>query len=160
MLEAVYVLPVIVFVIMALLETVNYAADSLVWNENMNNLYQQVMTDADQGNTNVFKSATGMLVCTNGAVQPSADAASQMQQRLFDWFKAKYDLTGKTVPIAASNITVISKLVTNAMGESFFVVKASYPMKSLVLPELKSLFGQISVSGSSIYMIQFKCRSA
>ncbi|WP_024850507.1 hypothetical protein [Hydrogenovibrio kuenenii] len=160
MLEIVYVLPLMVLAVLMILETVNFSSDSLVWNQNMNNLYHRIMADADQGTQNVFSSTTGMLTCNSGVVQPSGDASSLMQQQLYTWLKAKYDLAGATLPIGASDITIKNNQVVNATGDSFFVVEASYPMQTLVLPELKTLFNNIRVSGTSIYEIHFNCRAS
>lgn len=159
MLETAYVLPLMVFVIIAILETVNFASDSLVWNENMNNLYQKIMTDANQGDAAVFKSSTGMLQCVNNQVQPNASAEGIMQQQLFDWLKAKYSLVGAKVPIGVSDISISNQQVVNQANQAFYVVKASYPLQTLVLPELKDIFKGLSVSGTSIYEINFKCRT-
>lgn len=159
MLETVYVLPLMILAIIMILETVNFASDSLVWNQNMNNLYHKIMADADQGTQNVFNSTTGMLTCNGGVVQPSAGASSLMQQQLYDWLKAKYDLTGSTLPISASDITISNAQITNATGQSFFVVNASYPVQTLVLPELKTFFKNVKISGTSIYEIHFNCRA-
>ncbi|MBD3822567.1 MAG: hypothetical protein IE914_09970 [Thiotrichales bacterium] len=159
MLETVYVLPMMILAILLILETINFASDSLVWNENMNNLYHKIMADANQGTQSVFASSTGMLVCTNGKVQPSGSATSIMKQQLYDWLKAKYALVGSTIPIGVSDITVNSTEVTSQTGESFYVVEAGYPLQTLVLPELKDYFKNLSVSGTSIYEINFNCRT-
>lgn len=160
MLETVYVLPIMVLTILMIVEMVNYASDTLVWNENMNNLYQRVMTDANQGNSLPFKSSTGMLTCSGGVVTATEDAADLMRNQLFDWLQSKYQLTGGAVPITAADITVQFDQVNNDAGQAYYVVQAKYPVQTIVLPELKNIFSNFAISGTSIYDINFSCQAS
>jgi hypothetical protein len=160
MLETVYVLPIMVLTILMIVEMVNYASDTLVWNENMNNLYQRVMTDANQGSSSPFKSSTGMLTCSEGTVTATQNASDLMRNQLFDWLQSRYKLTGSTPPITAADITVQFNQVNNDVGQGYYVVQADYPVQTLLLPELKDIFSNFRVTGTSIYDINFSCQAS
>ncbi|MDX1796439.1 MAG: hypothetical protein R3219_06900 [Hydrogenovibrio sp.] len=158
--EAIYVLPLMLLATMFVLEAVNYGLDSLEWNQDMNSLFDEVWNDASQGDQAVFNSTTGMLQCSGGQVQPSATAASIMQQKLYDWMKTKSALKGTSTKLSLSDITVNAQQGTNAVGQAYYAVEASYPVQTVVLPELATFFTNLKIRGMSVYHFSFRCRAS
>lgn len=123
MIEAAYVLPFMLLVVLLQIEAVNYASDRLFANNIMNDMNQLVMSHANQ--TSTSGEDVGFTICNaDGRVEVLDTQAEAALRSNFE--------TAIGVDPDAMEI-VYKPSVTN--GVTSFVVEVSVPSSTIVLPE-------------------------
>lgn len=120
--EAAYVLPLMLIVILALVEAVNYASDRYYLNNTLTDFYTVVMTHA-QAQASDPNYSSQIVRCDSGRVQVNENEASELlRQMVLRVTSARSD----TLEIVAQKQTL--------MGIDTYVVDVSMPMQTRFLP--------------------------
>ncbi len=146
MIEVAYVLPLMLIVILALVEAVNYASERYYLNNTLTDFYTIVMTEA-QALASDPKHTSQLVSCASGKVRVDESQAAQMlRQMVLNVTHARAD----TLDIVAQKLTL--------MGIDTYVVDVSMPMQTHFLPpEFAKTF---PLKAKMIISFALSCRSA
>lgn len=123
MIEAAYVLPFMLLVVLLQIEAVNYASDRLYANNIMTDMNQLVMSHANQ--TSTSGQDVGFTICNADGRVEVLD--TQAEAALRSNFEAAIGVNPDAMEI------LYKPTVTN--GVTSFVVEVSVPSSTVVLPE-------------------------
>ncbi len=128
MLEAAYVLPLVILVVLMIVESVNYSLDSLKLNNVMDNGYQVVMIQAQQLNSDPTKTLS-TVKCSGG----SGSLIGMDESGFKTWLTNAVAMSVGKNGVAPSGLT-ISIVLQTVGGILTYVVKMSYPSQTIFLP--------------------------
>uniref|UniRef100_Q31EV2 Pilus assembly protein n=1 Tax=Hydrogenovibrio crunogenus (strain DSM 25203 / XCL-2) TaxID=317025 RepID=Q31EV2_HYDCU len=147
MLEAAYVLPVVLIVALLSVEAVNYASDRYSANNVLASLNESILLEASAVSSGMTASSP-LVTCQNSQVVPNESAV----QTLLNTNIANSQVGGAGNMPDGFQLNWTQQTVS---GLLVYVVNISFPSKTLVLPE--SMAQSFPVKSNTIVTLGFSC---
>jgi hypothetical protein len=152
MLEAAYVLPLVVLAGLFLLETVSYSMNSFAANDVLTDVHSQIISDVADVSNSPDGTASGYAVCTENRVVLDTSKSAELTAHV------KEALEAKKVTFVSGQPLVASISARPISGFDVYVINFKGTANSLVLPDILEKFLPINVD--TIVSIKDSCTSS